>query len=725
MRKDTVINISVIIFRAACLVGGIVTALLHFYSIIAIIAGLALIIFDKQLLWKLNGAVIAFFAGLGAFIAVNLKIVAPLDLIMYTVLIGAGAYFIVLAAYLIVSSIMRKKGIACPVGKAVNKIASRRNIVIAALLVIGIIAPSVLWSVPNINFKVLFDNKPRMLWVHAPTTPNAGEFDISVHAWDAYERVSAMYNGRIEFDILSFSLDTYEQLDAAAVDCTLPESYEFQGRKNHINFRAAYMIRDEKDNGRADFKVSILTPGIHYICVRDISDEDTDIKRKIPFADCVFYSNPVVIYPDGGDKIYWGDIHTHSALSDGAGSAEHNAYYARYVAMLDYYALTDHSEIMYWQPSRYQKLMKSTNEANAPGKFAALNGIEWTNVQSGHYTLVFNGDEIIHYPKLKPGRWSEIDKLWQELDIYTDETGYKVLALPHHTTKRLYPQDWSLLNPKYVRYAEVTSTHGESLFQHHDPLNIQGMDAPPKNNTYGTSIMDALKMGHNLTLYASSDEHAGNPGHNLTHAGVNYGIHYPQTGWAVVTDKIFPGGITAVRASELSREAVFDGLYNTRMYANSDHGRPYVEFSINGVTVGDGSTVNLDSANETRTIRVLVGQDGSPAGSKLQSAASFVGDNYAPDWNATVEIFKNGELYEEIEINSPVKEIVIEDGSPVTGTSYDKCVSVDGKYYLNEFSDNTVDPSTLNTGGKDFYVLRIRTAGKRFTYAGAIWVEAQ
>jgi hypothetical protein len=53
---------------------------------------------------------------------------------------------------------------------------------------------------------------------------------------------------------------------------------------------------------------------------------------------------------------------------------------------------------------------------------------------------------------------------------------------------------------------------------------------PTPEYTNGTSIMDALRMGYRLTLYASSDEHDGHPGHSLSHTRAYIGHQHP---WSV------------------------------------------------------------------------------------------------------------------------------------------------------------------------------------------------
>ncbi len=117
-------------------------------------------------------------------------------------------------------------------------------------------------------------------------------------------------------------------------------------------------------------------------------------------------------------------------------------------------------------------------------------------------------------------------------------------------------------------------------------------------------------------------------------------------------------------------------------------------------------------------------QDGCPASDYITAASVF--PNWIPNWNAIVEILKNGELLHTFHTSSPLSYFTYNDTSEITGTSYgnESCVYRDGEYYLNDYSDNPIeDPDSLNTGGADFYIIRVVGENKRYSYIGPIWVE--
>jgi len=687
---------------------GIFSTFWLFFSFIGLFIGIAYFFAFRESSWSRHGIILALAAGTATLLAHVVKSVAPL-----TMAIMSSISLLVL--YSLSSTILwiwHRTGRVLPssLSKALARLKTiplnlRRLLILAVIL-----SPVLMWSSVSIDLGVMFDNKARLLWVHAPSTvATSTDFEITVEAWDPYERLSATFKGTVQFSFESYNLTSFNQLTTVSAD--LPSPYTFTGQ--NIGSDIAYEIQDGKDNGRHVFTVTIDTPGIHYILVDDSSTGNT------------YYSNPIIARnaSEMNTMIYWGDIHNHSELSDGTGSASHSFYYSRYVACLDFMALTDHGEIMLFGPSSFNVLESATNEAYEPSQFVTFHGLEWTNTETGHYTCVFSGDELLKDPILSYLTLPKTEDLWNALDEFTATTSCRALALPHHTTQKQYLQDWTYINPKYVKLVEVTSVHGECFFEQRHPLNYVGLIAPTPEYTNGTSVIDAFRMGYRMTVYASGDQHDGHPGHSISHTPAFVGHQRPFSLWHTRNEHPYPSGLTAVYASDLTRESIFSALEQQVIYACSDYGRPLLNFTINGVGVGGNSTLLVNDPSTPREIQIILAQDGSPQAS-FQSAAS-VTDNWTPNWNVQVEIIKNGELLTSIGINQPLVNITYIDAETITGASYgsESCILVNGQYYINGYSDNPIDPDTLNTNGADFYLVRIAGANGRFAYIGPIWVE--
>lgn len=83
--------------------------------------------------------------------------------------------------------------------------------------------------------------------------------------------------------------------------------------------------------------------------------------------------------------LYAGEVHAHTSDSDGKETVEKAYQYARDVAKLDFFSVTDHSDS--FANSVYQnKHLPNADAFNEPGKFAALYGYEQTyNLKTGYY----------------------------------------------------------------------------------------------------------------------------------------------------------------------------------------------------------------------------------------------------------------------------------------------------------------------------------------------------
>ena len=93
----------------------------------------------------------------------------------------------------------------------------------------------------------------------------------------------------------------------------------------------------------------------------------------------------------------------------------------------------------------------------------------------------------------------------------------------------------------------------------------------------GASAQDALALGHRIGFVGGTDSHHAQPGRNTcSMAGVDFHDH-------------ITGGLTAVIAPELTREAIIQALRERRCYATTG-ARMVLDFRVNGHGMGEEFT---------------------------------------------------------------------------------------------------------------------------------------
>lgn len=304
----------------------------------------------------------------------------------------------------------------------------------------------------------------------------------------------------------------------------------------------------------AEFEVRATTPGVVRLRVR--SDKGGFIAT----------GNPMLVTAELPEQpVYWGELHSHTHYSwDGVGRDSFD--YARNVSGLDFYAMTDHSQ----EPQRghYRGLNAAywddytalTNAHYEPGEFVTLHAYEASFGRPyGHHIVYFRSAPG---PLRNPTK-TILPELWDAL-----EAG-EALTIPHHTGKFPNGVDFGVHDSRFRRNFEMYSGHG--LSESYDPdhnLSFENslFTSDAKSLTTPTFLQDVWIRGLRLSAVAASDDHRAHPGMP----------HY---------------GLTAVRADALTREGVFDALYDGRTYATTgakiilnferaDAGSDVPEFSI-------------------------------------------------------------------------------------------------------------------------------------------------
>lgn len=316
----------------------------------------------------------------------------------------------------------------------------------------------------------------------------------------------------------------------------------------HGSARLSDVVRLDLTHGWAVVPFTPITPGILRITA---SAHDGIFKAK---------ANPIRVNEREPElKTYWGDLHSHSRYSwDGVGTTSFE--YARQVSALDFYALTDHSSTAGSNtrglgPHVWKEYNAITDKHNDPHRFVTLHAYEASfGAPYGHHNVYFRGSPG---PLIAPGNEAGLPELWKAL------TAGQALTVPHHTGKFPVGVRWDVHDPQVRRNFEIYSAHGLSeAFDPEHPLAFEQSDfTGPSRSAHGAHFaQDAWIHGLLLSTIAASDDHRAQPG---------------KPHW----------GLAAVRAQGLTREQIFDALYDRRTYGTTG-ARILLDFSINGEAMG-------------------------------------------------------------------------------------------------------------------------------------------
>jgi hypothetical protein len=251
--------------------------------------------------------------------------------------------------------------------------------------------------------------------------------------------------------------------------------------------------------------------------------------------------------PDIRYNVYFGYLHAHCGLSDGEGTPTEAYAHARDVGGLDFFALTDHGEFLLLWPwdDKYAQLRDAAEQANEPGRFAALYGFEWSNPLLGHINVInaedftdclrdFSIPAVYRWLERRPEAFGRFNHPGDY-----DYTGQEFLHF------RLFP--------KAVPQMIGIELWNESLG--FDTYYYRG------SWTEDASFLDvANRNGWQLGALGAQDNHSAN--------------------WGTRNDFR-----TAVHAEELTREAIVDAYRHRRFYTTEDKDL-YLDFRCAGFPMG-------------------------------------------------------------------------------------------------------------------------------------------
>ena len=353
----------------------------------------------------------------------------------------------------------------------------------------------------------------------------------------------------------------------------------------------------------------------------------------------VFVSNPTCCTQAPEYRIYWGDPHVHTVLSacHAALARSLNFCYTagRYLSALDWVAATDHVSNGRCDFSKWKEQRTVCDLYHDPPEFVTLYGYE-ASLKGGA-----GGDHNVYMlraPEMFVDEYEEgnVKTLCEKLAQVLPEDEFFVV--PHHTTR--------------------TGKHGElgdAVYPGADPMPVieihskwgtseyRGNPNPLKEVHPGPGyVVDLLSRGCQLGFIGGTDTHATMP------AGV--GIR------PALSASIEPGhidrlpGLSAVRARELRREAVFHSIRQRRCYATSLE-RVYLEGTVAGHRLGNRADLTRRVAKEPRTVRVTAAAQSDITGIELIRNGEVIHSHPGTGWHETMTYIDEDD-FEDVALHS-------------------------------------------------------------------------
>lgn len=314
-------------------------------------------------------------------------------------------------------------------------------------------------------------------------------------------------------------------------------------------------------------KSTVTKDSIRYTPETDLSEgthnlklelEDSSDQKNKTTKEWSFYVGEEEI------NTYFGQIHSHTNLSDGLGDIDEAYDYARNEANVDFLAVTDHSNwldneslanINDGSASEEWKLaQKTANEKNDDGNFVAMYGYEmsWSASTGGYgHMNTYN----------TPG--------------FETRTNSSMTLKKYYETLKTQPQSISMFNHPGETFGDFEG------FAHYDEeidelitlIEVGNSDGDINSNNYFPSYdkyIEALDKGWHIAPTNGQDNHKGKWGDANTTR-------------------------TVVQTSELTRENVYQAMRDRNVYSTEDENLEVI-YKINGNTMGSilDEVENLD-----------------------------------------------------------------------------------------------------------------------------------
>ncbi len=221
---------------------------------------------------------------------------------------------------------------------------------------------------------------------------------------------------------------------------------------------------------------------------------------------------------------FFGNLHSHTSLSDGSGTPAEAYEHARDTAGLDFLAITEHNHAqagsiagnhtLYTGPGSLS-LIPTANAFTENGQFIALYGQEFSTIGSGNHINVLDAPQVIDVPN---GNFRRLFGEWLPANL--DTQGREPLLLLNHPANGTSPQNLEYgiddFGGDRAAWLAALDPRTDLINLINGPADTPGTGLPPGSPSEG-EFRRYVNLGLHVAPTADQDNHRRNWG-NATEA---------------------------------------------------------------------------------------------------------------------------------------------------------------------------------------------------------------
>lgn len=338
----------------------------------------------------------------------------------------------------------------------------------------------------------------------------------------------------------------------------------------------------------------------------------------------IFRSAPIMCFAENPKHLFWGVTHGESERIDSTENIESCLRHFRDDRAANFYMTSPFENQEETSNETWKLIHQNVTEFDEADRFTVFLGFQYNGVKTeeGLRQIVYlkDGKQLLHQ---KDPKYSTLKK------IYKSFSPKEILSIPSFTMGKGFDFDFKNFDPEYERVVEIYNSWGSSECTDKEgnelPINSKGKHGVQQ--TIEGSIQKALQNNCRFGFVAGG----------LDDRGI-YSDFYESD------QEQYAPGLTAIVATEHSKSAMADALYNRSCYATTGE-RIILGISLAGVPMGGETSTAVKHG-----LRVNRHLAGYVAGT---------------DTLSKVEIIRNGKVIKTFEPNGYSLEFTYDDLTPL------------------------------------------------------------